>query len=79
MAQGEKYVRAKTVATCVDVFVYEPFDFAHEFSTAKHEVVFGDVRAPVVSYEALLSMKSAAGRERDLLDIQALRKLDPYR
>jgi hypothetical protein len=65
--------------TPIDVFVYEPFDFAREFSAAKHETICGDVVAPVVSYPALLAMKAEAGRERDLLDIAALKKLDPYR
>jgi hypothetical protein len=32
-----------------------------------------------VGYEGLIAMKSAAGREKDLLDIKALRKLEPYR
>ena len=36
-------------------------------------------RAPVVSYETLMAMKRQAGRDKDLLDIQALKKLDPYR
>lgn len=65
--------------TPVDIFVYEPFPFAHEFASAKIETVFEKVAAPVVSYETLLLMKAAAGRPRDLLDIEALRKLDPYR
>lgn len=65
--------------TPIDVFVYEPFAFAHELASAKSETVLGNVTAPVVSYETLLLMKAAAGRPRDLLDIEALRKLDPYR
>ena len=65
--------------TPIDVFVYEPFDFAREFMAAKRERIFGDVVAPVISYPALLVMKAEAGRERDLLDIAALKKLDPHR
>jgi len=65
--------------TPVDVFVYEPFDFPSEHAAAKWEIVLGDVRAPVVSYKTLLAMKAQAGRDRDLLDIKSLRKLDPYR
>ena len=65
--------------TPIDVFVYEPFAFAEEMALAKYEAVFRDVAAPVVSYATLLLMKAAAGRPRDLLDIDALRKLDPYR
>lgn len=65
--------------TPIDVFVYEPFDFEKEFARAKWEPVAGDIRAPIVSYETLLAMKREAGRDKDLLDIQALKKLDPYR
>lgn len=65
--------------TPVDVFVYEPFDFAQEYARARRERVLGDISAPVVSYEELLRMKKAAGRSRDLIDIEQLRKLDPYR
>lgn len=65
--------------TPVDVFVYEPFDFARELAAARYEPVFGNLQAPIVTYETLLAMKKTAGRERDLLDIAALRKLDAYR
>lgn len=65
--------------TPIDVFVYEPFDFDREFKRAKWENIGGALPAPIVSYEALLAMKKEAGREKDLLDIAALAKLDPYR
>ena len=65
--------------TPIDVFVYEPFDFNKEFERAKWENIGGALPAPVVSYHTLLAMKKEAGREKDLLDIQALAKLDPYR
>jgi predicted nucleotidyltransferase len=65
--------------TPIDVFVYEPFDFAREFAGAKRVKIAGDLEAPIVGYEGLIAMKSAAGREKDLLDIKALRKLEPYR
>jgi hypothetical protein len=65
--------------TPIDVFVYEPFDFAKEFGRAKWETIGGTLPAPIVSYEALLAMKKEAGRDKDLLDIAALKKLDPYR
>jgi len=61
------------------VFVYEPFDFGKEFARAKWEPVTGGERAPVVSYETLMAMKRQAGRDKDLMDIRALKKLDPYR
>jgi predicted nucleotidyltransferase len=65
--------------TPVDIFVYEPFDFKKEFARAKWEPVAGKIRAPIVSYKTLLAMKRRAGRDKDLLDIEALKKLDPYR
>jgi predicted nucleotidyltransferase len=65
--------------TPIDVFVYEPFDFEKEFAQAKWERVIGDIRAPVIRYETLLAMKTQAGRDKDLMDIRALKKLDPYR
>ena len=65
--------------TPIDVFVYEPFDFEKEFAQARWEAVAGKMRAPVVGYKALLAMKRKAGRAKDLLDIKALKKLNPYR
>jgi len=65
--------------TPIDVFVYEPFDFAREQARALHLPVAGDELAPVVSYEALLALKQAAGRSQDLTDIEKLRKLDRHR
>jgi hypothetical protein len=65
--------------TPIDVFVYEPFDFKKELARAKWERVAGKNRAPIVCYKTLLAMKRTAGRDKDLLDIKALKKLDPYR
>jgi predicted nucleotidyltransferase len=65
--------------TPVDVFVYEPFDFAQEYALARIENLVGDQTVRIVRLETLLAMKAAAGRDRDLLDIKTLRKLDPYR
>jgi hypothetical protein len=65
--------------TPIDVFVYEPFDFEKEFAKATWQAVAGKTLAPVVSYKTLLALKRKAGRARDLMDIEALKKLDPYR
>ena len=65
--------------TPIDVFIYEPFDFQEEYQAARWQTVLGESQAPVISYRALLKMKESAGRPKDLLDIAALRKLDPYR
>jgi hypothetical protein len=37
------------------------------------------LKIPILDYETLIRMKQDAGREKDLLDVSALRKLDPYR
>jgi hypothetical protein len=65
--------------TPVAVFVYEPFDFKKEFARARWEPVAGKTREPIVAYQTLLAMKKSAGRDKDLLDVAALKKLDPYR
>jgi hypothetical protein len=65
--------------TPIDVFIYEPFNFQREFAGARWETVAGKIRAPVVSRKTLLAMKRKAGRAKDLLDIEKLKKLNPYR
>jgi len=65
--------------TPIDVFVYEPFDFNVEFASVQRLSIANGLTAPVVSYATLLAMKQSAGRGKDLLDIQALSKLDSYR
>jgi predicted nucleotidyltransferase len=61
--------------TPIDVFVYEPFDFAREYAAARWEPVFGSLEAPIVSYEALVAMKQTAGRPQDLADIADLARI----
>lgn len=58
--------------TSVDVFVYEPFDFAHEYGIALQAELLPEVDVRFVSIGTLISMKRAAGRPRDLDDIQHL-------
>ena len=65
--------------TPVDVFVYEPFDFAKEWKRALRLPVFGNELAAIVGYSALLKLKESAGRRQDLADVEKLRKLDPRR
>ena len=59
----------------VDVFVYEPFDFEAEFDQALVEKVDSVTDARFVSVETLLDMKRDAGRDKDLIDIEALSRL----
>jgi hypothetical protein len=60
--------------TPVDIFVYEPFDFAKERGAAVALEVCPGLPARVVSLETLLKMKRDAGRPQDLIDIEELRR-----
>lgn len=60
--------------TPVDVFIYEPFDFAREYAAAVSAPVLGSLNAPVVSYDALVEMKREAGRPQDLADLADLER-----
>ncbi|MEW5707615.1 nucleotidyl transferase AbiEii/AbiGii toxin family protein [Pelomicrobium sp. G1] len=59
--------------TSVDVFVYEPFDFEQEYERALAGEIAPGLPARFVSIPTLIRMKEAAGRPRDLDDIQHLR------
>ena len=60
--------------TPVDIFIYEPFDFAAEFARAERLEVCPGVLAPVVTLKTLLKMKRKAGRPQDLTDIEELQR-----
>jgi hypothetical protein len=60
--------------TPIDIFVYEPFDFAKEYARAIHLEINPGVTAPIVALEALLQMKREAGRPQDLIDIEELNR-----
>jgi hypothetical protein len=59
--------------TSIDVFVYDPFDFETEYQQALTTEVLPTLPTQFVSIPALIRMKEAAGRSRDLDDIQHLR------
>ena len=61
--------------TPVDIFIYEPFDFAAEFARAERLEVCPGVLAPVVTLETLLRMKREAGRPQDQIDIEELKRM----
>ncbi|HET9776056.1 MAG TPA: hypothetical protein VFP77_05785 [Gemmatimonadaceae bacterium] len=61
--------------TSVDVFVYEPFDFAQEYDAALRGELLPSLDVRFVSISTLIRMKQAAGRPRDLDDIQHLQWL----
>jgi hypothetical protein len=65
--------------TPIDVFVYEPFDFAKELARAVRQPVAGEQMAPIVSRDTLIELKRAAGRAQDLADIEKLEKVDTLR
>jgi len=65
--------------TPIDVFVYEPFDFAREVEAAQWIELRADLKAPIVSYKTLIAMKEQSERNKDKLDVESLRKLDPFR
>jgi hypothetical protein len=59
--------------TAVDVFVTEPFDFAAEYATALAGELSPGLVVRFVGLESPIRMKEAAGRPRDLDDVQHLR------
>lgn len=61
--------------TSVDLFVYEPFDFAAEYQNALAAELRPGLPVRFVSIPTLIRMKEAAGRPRDQDDIQHLRWL----
>ncbi|HQU17348.1 MAG: hypothetical protein B7Z66_12540 [Chromatiales bacterium 21-64-14] len=61
--------------TSVDVFVYEPFDFANEYEVAMRGELLPGIHVRFVTIPTLIRMKQTAGRPRDLDDIQHLKWL----
>lgn len=61
--------------TPVDVFVYEPFDFAAEYARAPRFEIHPGLEIPVVTLATLLAMKRAADRPQDRIDIEELTRV----
>ena len=61
--------------TPIDIFVYEPFDFATEIQHLIRMELSPDISAPIVSLDTLLMMKREAGRPQDHIDIQELQRV----
>jgi hypothetical protein len=61
--------------TPLDIFVSEPFDFDGEYLAALRQEVAPGIVAPILQLETLLLMKLAAGRPKDLADIDELHLL----
>jgi hypothetical protein len=62
-------------AMTVDIFVYEPFDFAAEYGLAPRGELLPGLWVRYVTLPTLIRMKQAAGRPRDLDDIEHLKRL----
>lgn len=61
-------------STRLDVFVTEPFDFEKEYAQAEWLDIAG-IPAPIVRIETLITMKTEAGRPKDLGDAGELKNL----
>jgi predicted nucleotidyltransferase len=61
-------------ATPIDVFVDEPFDFDKTYAKAVRSEIDG-VGIRYVDLQTLIAMKKAAGRPRDIDDIEKLREI----
>ena len=61
--------------TPIDIFVYEPFEFATEIQRLIRMELSPEISAPIVSLETLLMMKREADRPQDLIDIQELQRI----
>jgi hypothetical protein len=61
--------------TPLDLFVAEPFDFATEYEHAEIREVSPGLPVRIVRLATLLEMKRAAGRGKDLADIDELNLL----
>jgi hypothetical protein len=59
--------------TSVDIFVSEPFEFGQESARAFEDELLPGLSVRFVSIPTLIAMKQAAGRARDLDDIQHLK------
>lgn len=65
--------------TPIDIFVYEPFDFDAEFEKSSLNDLGNGQSARILALEALIQMKTEAGRNQDLIDIEELRRVERLR
>lgn len=57
----------------VDIFVYEPMPFEEMNHRKERRTAFG-ISIPIASLEDLISLKSEAGRPKDMFDLDALKE-----
>ena len=58
--------------TRVDVFIEEPFDFNVEYTAAYEAEIAPELPVRILRLEALIRMKEATGRSKDLEDVRHL-------
>ena len=75
MEAGKGYVRTPFFSDLcrqmrVDVFIEEPFDFDTEYTAAFEAELAPGVVVRILRLESLIRMKKAAGRSKDIEDVQ---------
>jgi len=58
----------------MDIMIDNPLDF-NRAEKKKSEIKAGDIVIPIISIDDLIKTKQIAGRERDKIDIRALKKI----
>lgn len=61
--------------TTIDIFVTDPFNFDQEYLTSNIIELSPDISFKVVSLNTLILMKQAAGRAKDMDDIEHLKMI----
>jgi hypothetical protein len=59
--------------TPIDVFVVDPFPFEEEYARSLLKPLHGSIDVRFVSITTLINMKTAVGRQQDLIDVEYLR------
>ena len=59
--------------TPIDVFVAEPFRFEEEYARSLLKPLSGTIDVRFVSIGTLIDMKTAVGRQQDLIDVEHLK------
>jgi len=61
--------------TSIDIFVSEPFDFKQEYENAYLQELIPGAPLRVARLETMIAMKRAAGRRKDLADVDELMRI----
>jgi hypothetical protein len=71
------FYHSQQAISLVDIFIYEPIDY----EKARRNLIrikAGNLSIPVASMNDLIKLKKISGREQDLADIEALKKMGRY-